>query len=447
MVDILGGFLSAVGDSGAGGFKAMGEVADQNLKDKSQALRDEAIAERQANLQRLHQTWQSGETEKSQAWQSGESEKGIKANIDLQGQSQKHAEGLLGIKEKAETQRHTETLAEHRASTAATIAAQRANTEATMSQTKAIREQSHELAMQKLKAEQETLAATKAYQQEKSTLDSQYRLAQSQNERDKIADKMAETKRNAISDIQELFKRKETWDAGKGMAAEIGIPITEVETTRPSKGLLEWGDQKIKVPAIDYKAIQQGKQKGADVSKPSDSAMPGEAQPQQGGVQPTASGIDAEIARAREIAAKRQQTKPELGSSPQPTGQTSQLPGTGLLSPSGKGSIPKLDRAGLSEILNKSDESQTGPYKSSYEPGNSPSIFTGIQKIASKTQGSESPKFGEGDLEFAIRTAGFGDDLAILKDYANNLRKEFPKLSDTELAKLVMNATEPNDIQ
>ena len=123
-----------------------------------------------------------------------------------------------------------------------------------------------------------------------------------------------------------------------------------------------------------------------------------------------------------------------LASQGQGTGES----GDGLLTTTQKEPQGKEELTGL---LNKPQTFQHGGYKPySIEPGGSPSIKEKIQQWASQTQSEKGTKFGEGPLETAIRQAGFGKELSQLKDMAENLRKEYPKLSDKELAEIVKKA-------
>jgi len=97
----------------------------------------------------------------------------------------------------------------------------------------------------------------------------------------------------------------------------------------------------------------------------------------------------------------------------------------------------------LTGILNKPKEYQTGAYEPySIAPGETPSIKEKVQGWASQTQSESGGKFGEGVLETAIRQAGFGKNLSEIKDMADNLRKQFPKMTDEQLAEIVKNAKE-----
>ena len=68
------------------------------------------------------------------------------------------------------------------------------------------------------------------------------------------------------------------------------------------------------------------------------------------------------------------------------------------------------------------------------------SIITKIQKLAGKTQ-STGKKFGEGEIEYALRTAGIETDLAKQKEIATKLKKKYPKASEKEIAEFILEST------
>ena len=110
---------------------------------------------------------------------------------------------------------------------------------------------------------------------------------------------------------------------------------------------------------------------------------------------------------------------------------TTQKPG--LVSPKAK--PPTKEELG--GILEKPKTYQTGVKPETFKPGSMPSIKEKIQGWAAQTQSEKGRKFGEGNLEAAIRQAGFGKDLAEVKDMAANLKKQYPKLSEAQLIELV----------
>jgi len=103
--------------------------------------------------------------------------------------------------------------------------------------------------------------------------------------------------------------------------------------------------------------------------------------------------------------------------------------------------IPKKEptKAELEKILRRSKTYQTGiGFKpETIKPGATPSIKERIQGWAGKTTPKEFPRIGEGDLETAIRQAGFGKELPEVKDMAANLKKQYPNLSEAQLIDLV----------
>lgn len=100
---------------------------------------------------------------------------------------------------------------------------------------------------------------------------------------------------------------------------------------------------------------------------------------------------------------------------------------------------PSIGREELGGILSKPTEyGQPGVYKP-YEvaPGETPSFKEKIQDWAGKTTPEGMAKFGEGVLETTIRQAGFGKGLSQIKGMAENLRKQYPGMSEEELVQLV----------
>lgn len=108
---------------------------------------------------------------------------------------------------------------------------------------------------------------------------------------------------------------------------------------------------------------------------------------------------------------------------------------SGLLTPTQQ---PDIGREELGDILGKPRTYRTGPAEP-YEiaPGEAPSLKERIQGWAAQTQAEGGAKFGEGTLETAIRQSGLGKELAQIKDMADNLRRQYPKMSDDELVQLV----------
>jgi len=406
MVDIAGGLLAAFGSAGAGGFKAMGENADQNIKDKAEKLKEEALFERQKSILALQQQYQTTADKTKMDFETGQNKLKREQDIELHRQTEEGATTRHKQTQEGETARHSETIAAQKANTAATIAASNES-----------KRQTFELQKQMLDAKQAEVENSKAYQRSMSLLNEAKKTEELKIDREKMVQKQTQAQAEALPVVSDLLKSGDV-ETAAGIAALHGIPL-KLEKGKVVKE--HWyGDEKKDVTSID----------AAGLLKPRQTDVVGQAKPtetQSAQPQPTQT-------KPSEIADLYNQYKQQKQSS-----VTSKPQSGGML----ETKIPAIDRDQLSQILNRSDEMQTGAYKDTYAPGQSSSLLTGVQKLASKTQGEDVKKFGEGDLEFALRQSGYADDLAVLKDYSRNLRKEFPKLTDEQLVNLVMNATEP----
>ncbi len=68
------------------------------------------------------------------------------------------------------------------------------------------------------------------------------------------------------------------------------------------------------------------------------------------------------------------------------------------------------------------------------------SIFTKIQKLASKTQPGQ--KFGEGPIGYALRAIGVEDDLAKQKEITRKLKERYPDASEDQIAQAILKSTQ-----
>ncbi len=410
MASWLGGLMMGLGGAAAGGFKAAGEVQDEKIKDRSDMLKMEAMATREESLARLRARYQAEDTDKQ-----------IAANKEIQGMN----------------------FAER---------------------TKA------EIKADELRAKSEETRIKERYEDKKDQRDYQRQMLEARGSGGDKASKgqfltdaqtgkvfYATFKDNGPPELKEVpelsgktqnnvqgekqkdeiiknlleYQSNKDFDGMRQYAKFHGIPTKDVEKIT-KKGI--FSDDKITVPEIDFDSMRSSKNKGS-LAAPSSGMNPAEPGTSTGKPGSRTMSIDEAVAMVNGRGQQTSMAKLET------TGRTGVA-----TNPEQTAELPKLSMTELDGILNQSTESQAGPYKTSYKPGETRSIGSWAQGIARSTQPENDKKFGEGELEFAIRQKKKTDDLPTLKDMAENLRKQFPNVSDADLAKMVLSVTDDSEM-
>ena len=233
-MDAWGGLLQAVGSGAAGGFKAMGENADDSIKAKLDAAKQKIIEEREMNIARFNQTYQK--------------ERDTKADL----LSRDLNRDTIASHEKISEANRTIASEDRREQIAANERIHKGQQELS----RAVQGQSASLRAMDQRDRADAKKSAQEYQQAATLLNKQAEAASTEAKREKVKQDFMKFQMDAMTGFDEAVASG-NYERAKDIATAAGLPLTDRKATRPSKGLLEWGDQEITVPAIDRKALTQ----------------------------------------------------------------------------------------------------------------------------------------------------------------------------------------------